>query len=262
MVWTHNINPVLLDLGPLEIRYYGLFYIVGIAIGYFLLRHFIRKKQLNLTEDELLDLIIYIAFGLLLGSRIFYFIFYNFSWLLQNPLNLFKLWEGGMSFHGGLIGVIAAGYLFCRQKKKNFLEIADYVVMPIAIGLAIGRLGNFINGELFGRPTTLPWAVNFGDGIARHPSQLYEAAKNIIIFSTLWLIKDKTFPTGFRFWLFVTMYGCLRFTIEFVREPDPQLGFFLQYFTMGQLLSGAMIIMGSYSLWCISKQNTRKNSTH
>lgn len=248
MVFTHNIDPVLLHLGQLEIRYYGLAYVLGFVLGYFILKHLIKKKNVAVTEEELDTLILYIAFGVLLGSRIFYFVFYNFATVLENPLQLFKIWEGGMSFHGGLIGVLIAGFIFCRQYKKEFYELADIAVIPVALGLGIGRIANFINAELYGRPTTLPWAVDFGDGIPRHPSQLYEAAKNVVIFSILWILKEKqNLRKGTLFWAFITLYGTFRFFIEFVREPDPQLGFVLfNFFTMGQVLTALMACTGSF----------------
>ncbi len=188
---------------------------------------------------------LYIAVGLLLGARIFYFLFYNFALFLQEPLQIFKIWEGGMSFHGALIGILVAGILFCKKYKKEFYSIADLVVLPAVLALGFGRIANFINGELYGRMTSLPWAVDFGDGIARHPSQLYEAAKNFVIFGVLWILKDKDLKKGTLFWTFITLYGVFRFFIEFVREPDPQVGFILfNTLTMGQILTGIMAIVG------------------
>lgn len=250
MVFTHNINPVLLHIGSLEIRYYGLAYVIGFILGYFILKHLIKEKNIAITGEELDTLIFYIAIGLLLGSRIFYFLFYNLSIVLQNPLHILKIWEGGMSFHGGLIGVIVAGIIFCRQYKKDFYELADLAVIPVVFGLGIGRIANFINGELYGRPTALPWAVDFGDGIPRHPSQLYESAKNFVIFSILWMLtKKEKLQKGTLFWVFITLYGLFRFFIEFVRQPDSQLGFVLfNFFTMGQVLTAIMAVTGSIVL--------------
>ncbi len=257
MVFTHNIDPVLLHLGPLEIRYYGLVYVIGFIIAYFLLRYLAKRKEITLSEDELETFLLYGAVGVLVSSRVFYFLFYNLSIILNNPLQLFKIWEGGMSFHGGLIGVIAAGLIFCRQYKKKFYEIADIVVIPVALGLGIGRIANFINAELYGRATTVPWAVDFGDRIPRHPSQLYESAKNIVIFTVLWILKDKNLRKGTLFWIFITVYGTFRFFIEFVREPDPQLGFVLfGFLTMGQILTGIMAFGGGFILlrWFMFKK--------
>ncbi len=264
MTFIHNIDPVLLHIGPLEIRYYGLAYVLGFVLGYFILKHLIKKKNIALTEDELDTLILYVAGGVLLGSRIFYFIFYNFGMVLENPLQLLKIWEGGMSFHGGLIGVLVAGILFCRQYKKDFYELADLAVIPVALGLGIGRIANFINAELYGRATTVAWAVDFGDGVPRHPSQLYESAKNFVMFGILWLLKEKeNLKKGTLFWTFIMLYGTFRFFIEFVREPDPQLGFVLfNFLTMGQVLTAIMAMTGSVMLlrlyWWNAKEEMKE----
>ena len=258
MVYVHNIDPVFLHLGPVEIRYYGLVYVLGFVIAYFLLRYLAKRKKVALSEDELETFLLYAAVRVLVGSRVFYFLFYNFSIILENPLQLFKIWEGGMSFHGGLIGVLIGSFIFCKQYKKDFYELADIVVIPAALGLAFGRITNFINGELYGRPTTLPWAVDFGDGIPRHPSQLYESAKNFVILSVLWLLKEKeNLHKGTLFWTFITLYGTFRFFIEFVREPDSQVGFVLfGIFTMGQILTAIMAITGGLVLFhWYSKRN-------
>lgn len=249
MVFTHNINPVFLQIGPVEIRYYGLAYVLGFIIGYYILRYLLKKQNIGMTEEEYDSFIVYIALGLLLGSRIFYFVFYNFGSLLDDSLQFFKIWQGGMSFHGGLIGVVTSSYVFCRRYKKDFFALADLAVIPIILGLGIGRIANFINGELYGRITTLPWAVDFGDGIGRHPSQLYESAKCFVIFGILWIMKNKELKKGTLLWTFITLYGLFRFFIEFVREPDPQLGFVLfDFFTMGQVLTAIMAITGSFML--------------
>jgi phosphatidylglycerol:prolipoprotein diacylglycerol transferase len=254
MVFIHNINPVLLHIGPIEIRYYGFAYVLGFILGYYILRYLLKKKNISMSEDEYDSLVVYIAVGLLLGSRIFYFVFYNFGMLLDSPLQFFRIWEGGMSFHGGLIGVITAGWLYCWKFKKDFFALADLAVIPVILGLGIGRIANFINGELYGRVTSLPWAVDFGDGIGRHPSQLYESAKCFLIFGILWFMKNKELKKGTLFWTFVTLYGLFRFFIEFVREPDPQLGFVLfGIFTMGQVLTAIMVIVGSIMLWKLYK---------
>jgi phosphatidylglycerol---prolipoprotein diacylglyceryl transferase len=249
MTYIHNIDPVLISLGPLQIHYYGLAYVVGLLLCFFIAKQLIKKKEYPLTNEELEDYMLYIVIGLLIGARLFYFLFYNTTNLLNNPLQLIKIWEGGMSFHGGLIGILCAGYIFCKKYKKDFYTMADLTVIPAALALGIGRIANFINGELYGRITTLPWNVDFGDGLTRHPSQLYEAAKNWLIFAILWNVKNKEYRKGTIFWLFITLYGLFRFMIEFVREPDPQLGFvILNFFTMGQILTGIMAIIGACAL--------------
>ena len=253
-MFVHNLNPVFLSIGPFEFRYYGLFYVVGLIMAYFLFTHLARQRGIKITKDETLDLVVYAGIGLMAGGRLFYFLFYNFGLVLQSPLELFKIWNGGMSFHGSLIGLIVAGIIYCKIYKKNFFELADLSVFPAAIALGIGRFGNFINGELFGRVTSVSWAVDFGDGLPRHPSQLYEMAKNFTIFGILWSLRKKNVPTGFYFWLFVMLYGVFRFSIEFVREPDPQLGFVLFGLTMGQVLCSIMMLLGGFMLYKLLKK--------
>lgn len=248
MVFVHNIDPVLLHLGSIEIRYYGLAYVLGLVISFFIIKYLVRKKQLSLSEDDLLDFILYMAVGLLIGGRLFYTLVYNFPYYLQNPLEVFAIWQGGMSFHGGFIGSLIAGYIFCKKKKVSFYQFGDIVVIPLALALFFGRIANFINGELYGRITTLPWGVKFKDAEGyRHPSQLYEALKNMILFSILWFWYKKDNqkrPDGVIFWAFIMFYGLFRFIIEFFRQPDEQLGFVIGTFSMGQLLTLPMFLLG------------------
>src|SRR3989338_600142 len=251
-MFIHNIDPVLLSLGPFQIRYYGLFWLIGFVMAYFLLIHLAKKKELSVTKDDIADLLLYIIVGTVLGARIFYILVYNLPFYLSNPFEMLAIWHGGLSFHGGLIGAVAAGFLYCRRKKISFYEIADMVVIPLALGLALGRIGNFINGELYGRITDItdvPWAVKFPDAEGfRHPSQIYASLKNLVIFFALWSIKDKKLPKGFMFWLFVVMYSILRFTVEFFRQPDEQLGFIIGFLSMGQILSIIMFSIGIFFL--------------
>jgi len=168
---------------------------------------------------------------------------------------MLAVWHGGLSFHGGLIGAAIAGFIYTKKKKISFYDIADIIVMPLALGLALGRIGNFINGELYGRITNVPWAVKFPDAEGfRHPSQLYESIKNLIIFFALWVIKDKNLPKGFMFWLFVIMYSALRFMVEFFRHPDEQLGFIIGFLSMGQVLSIVMFVIGIFFFYKVSKK--------
>jgi len=253
-MFYHNINPVLLRLGPFEIRYYGLFYVLGFVIAYFMLVHLAKKRQLNLTKDDVSDFLLYEIIGTIAGARLFYVLAYNLKFYLANPLQIFAIWQGGLSFHGGLLGAIIAAIIFCRKKKINFYDLADITVIPLALGLALGRIGNFTNGELFGRITNVPWAVKFPDAEGfRHPSQIYESLKNLFIFSVLWHAKNMKLPKGFLFWLFITLYSFLRFVVEFFREPDMQLGFFLGWITMGQILSVVTFSIGVYYLHKIYK---------
>jgi len=252
----HNLNPTIFHFGFFQLRYYSIFYIIGLIIGYYIILGIVKKKKLKLDKDDVMDYIVYIAIGLLAGGRIFYFVFYDTSTLWNDPLEVFKLWHGGMSFHGGVIGVIIAVFLFSKKYKINFWELADITVIPIGLALALGRIGNFINGELYGRVWNGFFCVdythneylNFLPKQCRYPSQLVESLKNLFIFTTLFSLKDKKLPKGFLFWLFVTMYGILRFLVEFIREPDKQLGFILGPFTMGQILSSVMAITGSIAL--------------
>ena len=260
-MFYHNINPVFLHLGPLEIRYYGLFYALGFLIAYFLIYHLAKKKELGMTRDDAADLLVYLIIGVVSGARIIYVIFYNLPFYLNSPLEILAVWHGGLSFHGGLFGAVAAAYLFCRKKKLEFYDIADVAVIPVALALALGRIGNFINAELYGRITNVSWCVDYSKSQylvnppagCRHLSQIYESMKNFSIFAVLWLIKDKKLPKGFMFWSFVTLYGLLRTIMEFFRQPDEQLGFILNYFTMGQLLSFPMFLIGLYMLFRLNK---------
>src|SRR3989338_6947630 len=253
-MFYHNINPVLLRLGPFEIRYYGLFYVLGFVIAYFMLVYLAKKRQLNLTKDGISDFLLYEIIGTIAGARLFYVLAYNLKFYLANPLQIFAIWHGGLSFHGGLLGAIIAAMIFSKRKKVDFYDLADITVIPLALGLALGRIGNFINGELFGRITNVPWAVKFPDAEGfRHPSQIYESLKNLFIFSVLWHAKNMKLPKGFLFWLFITLYSFLRFVVEFFREPDMQLGFFLGWITMGQILSVVTFSIGVYYLHKIYK---------
>ena len=251
-MFIHNIDPILFSLGPLKIHYYGLNYALTFIITYFLLKYLVMKfKKVKMTKEEVLDLVIYIFLGVVLGARIFYGLAYNFNYYLSDPLKIFYIWEGGMSYHGGLIGGFIGVFLFTKKKKIPLLALSDMISIPISFGLFTGRITNFINGELFGRLTDLPWAVNFGaekliDGSLayRHPSQLYEALKNLLIFFILLYLYRKHFKTGFITSLYFVLFGSLRFLIEFFRMPDSQIGFIFTHFTLGQLLCVPMVILG------------------
>lgn|SRR3989338_5876643 len=259
----HNINPVLLELGPLQIRYYGLFYALGFVIAYFLIYYLAKRKQLPLSKDDVADLLFYEIIGIVLGARLAYVIVYNFAFYIRNPFEIFAVWHGGLSFHGGLAGGILALFMFCRKKRIHFYDLADIIVLPVALGLALGRIGNFINGELYGRITDAPWCIDYSKNqyIAdipegcRHPSQIYASMKNLTIFAILWLIKDKMLPRGVIFWSFVSLYGLFRTLVEFFRQPDEQVGFIFKYFSMGQLLSIPLFILGAYMIFRLKKAN-------
>ncbi len=249
-MFIHNIDPVLFSIGPFEVRYYGLFYALGFVMAYLMVSYLAKRKQMPLSKDDAADYILFLLIGTVVGARLFYILFYNLPFYLSSPLEMLAVWHGGLSFHGGFIGAVAAGFYFCKKKKIPFYDIADITVIPLALGLAFGRIANFINGELYGRVTNVPWAVKFPDAEGfRHPSQIYESMKNIVIFAALWSIKDKKLPKGFLFWLFVIMYSALRFIVEFFREPDAQLGFVLGPLTMGQALNIVMFAIGAIFMY-------------
>jgi phosphatidylglycerol---prolipoprotein diacylglyceryl transferase len=255
-MFIHNIDPVLFSIGPLSVRYYGLFWVVGFIIGYFLLVYLAKRKELSITKDDIADLLMYGIIGTVLGARIFYVLVYNLPFYLDNPLEIFAIWNGGLAFHGGLIGGALAILYYTRKKKIDFYEIADIAVIPMALALALGRVGNFINGEVIGNVTNVQWGVKFPDAEGfRHPSQIYASFKNLLIFFTLWIIKDSKFPRGFMFWLFVVMYSTLRFIVGFFRAPDVQLGYILGPLTTGQVLNIIMLTVGAVFLYRVYRKN-------
>ena len=250
-MFTHNLNPILATIGPFQIRWYGLMYALSFAYLYFMISYLVKRKKVKLTQKDVEWFIILETIALLVGARIFEIIFYNPLYYLANPVEIFAFWKGGLSFHGGLVGIFLVGYIFCKKKKVPVLQMADIFVIPVGIALMLGRIGNFINGELYGRITSVPWCMKFraAEG-CRHPSQLYEAGKNLLIFIVMWTIKDKKQPNGFFFALFLMMYGALRFTIEFVREPEVYVG----PLTMGQFLCVLMIFAGVALMFHIKRK--------
>lgn len=250
MVWVHDINPLALQLGPLKVHWYGLMYLIGFAAAWFLGTRRARKAGSGWTDQMISDLVFWGALGVIIGGRTGYVLFYNFDYFLNHPLWLFEIWTGGMSFHGGLLGVMAAMYWFSRHYNKGFFELADFVAPLIPIGLGAGRIGNFIGGELWGRPTDQTWGVIFpraGDNLARHPSQLYEAAlEGVVLFCVLWWFSAKPRPRMAVSGLFLLLYGCFRTFVEFFREPDIQIGYLaFNWLTEGQVLSFPMILGGA-----------------
>jgi len=249
-VWVHEINPIALDLGPLQIHWYGLMYLIGFAAAWWLGVRRARLPGSGWTEEQISDLIFWGAMGVVLGGRMGYVLFYHLDRFLQDPLWLFAVWEGGMSFHGGLLGVIAAVYLFGRKHGKSLFTMTDFVAPLVPIGLGAGRVGNFIGGELWGRVTDGPWGVVFprGGDLPRHPSQLYEfALEGLVLFVVLWWFSSKPRPKMAVSGLFLLLYGLFRSLVEFVREPDAHLQFIaFEWLTMGQLLSLPMILLGMF----------------
>ncbi len=243
-----NIDPVLIAFGPLQIRWYGIMYLLGFLFSYMLVHYQLaRQKTKLLTNEQLLDLYFYLILGLILGARLGYILFYNLKEYLQHPWELVAVWHGGMSFHGGMVGVLLAAWWYCRKSKISFLSLGDLLVITAPIGLGLGRLANFINGELYGRITTVPWGMVFPQGgpMPRHPSQLYEAIlEGVVLFSLLWMRKNKKSFQGELAADFLILYGLFRILIEFFRQPDVQVGYLWGLFTMGQLLSSLMILGG------------------
>lgn len=260
MLQYPKIDPIALQIGPVAIHWYGLMYLIGFALVWFLGRWRINRGETDLTLRNLEDIIFYSVLGVIAGGRLGYVLFYKPAEYLAHPLEVFYLWQGGMSFHGGLIGVIVALLIFARKHKKTLLVIGDFVAPLIPLGLAAGRLGNFINGELWGRPTTLPWGMVFpqtGDGIARHPSQLYEMGlEGFVLFALVWLFARKPRPTGQISAVFLMGYGAFRFLVEFTREPDNYLGLLAGGLSMGQLLSIPMVLAGAIIfVWSAKRSN-------
>jgi len=249
-MWVHDINPLALELGPLKIHWYGLMYLIGFGAAWWLGTLRARRTGSGWTEQQVSDLVFWGAVGVILGGRAGYVLFYNFDYFLQDPLWLFAVWQGGMSFHGGLLGVLVVLAVFAHRNRKSFFEIGDFVAPLVPIGLGAGRLGNFIGGEVWGRATDVPWAVIFprsGDNLPRHPSQLYEMLlEGLALFALLWWYSAKPRPRMAVSGLFLLGYGGFRSLVELVREPDGHLGFIaFDWLTMGQLLSLPMILLGA-----------------
>lgn len=249
MLQHPQFDPVAISLGPLKVHWYGLTYLVGFVAGWWLGRLRARKPWSPLNEDQVGDLLFYIAIGVILGGRFGYVLFYNFDAFLADPLWLLRVWEGGMSFHGGLLGVMAAMWWYGRKVGSGFWRMADFVAPLVPVGLGAGRIGNFINGELWGKPTDVPWGMVFPqapDALARHPSQLYQfALEGVLFFIILWWFSSRPRPRMAVSGLFLVCYGVFRFVVEFVRQPDPQLGYLaFDWLTMGQVLSFPMILAG------------------
>jgi phosphatidylglycerol:prolipoprotein diacylglycerol transferase len=259
MLTIPQIDPIALQLGPLKIRWYGLMYLLAFASFWWLGTRRAHRADAPIQPDQISDLLFYGAIGVILGGRIGYVLFYGLDGLLEDPLSLFRVWEGGMSYHGGMLGVAVAIAWYARKMLgTGFFRLADFVAPLVPLGLFFGRIGNFINGELWGRPTDLPWGMVFPhvDGLARHPSSLYQATlEGLALFAILWIYSARPRPTAAVTGLFLIGYGVFRFLVEFVRQPDSQLGFIaLDWMSMGQALSLPMIIIGTIMMvWAYRK---------
>lgn len=274
MIILHQIDPIALALGPLQIHWYGIMYLLGFGVAWWLGRRRIRQGRLpGVDEQAFGDLLFYGMLGVVIGGRLGYVFFYAFDELLGDPLMLVRIWEGGMSFHGGLLGVVAAAIWWARRHQLHFFDVADFIAPLVPAGLGFGRVGNYIGGELWGKFTGAGWGVVFPgapelsrmsaeqvsqqfaagalDGFARHPSQLYQAAlEGLVMFVVLWWFSCQPRPRYAVAGLFALMYGGFRFLVEFVRVPDAQLGYLaFGWLTMGQLLSLPLIAIGLYWLW-------------
>tara|TARA_Y100000590_G_scaffold199283_1_gene226321 strand:- start:1803 stop:2603 length:801 start_codon:yes stop_codon:yes gene_type:complete len=262
---VHNFDPVLIDLGLFQIRWYSIAYILGIVIGWWYATKIIKLTTSNKYNFEQIktshfnDLIVYLVVGIILGGRLGYVFFYNLDYYYQNIFEIFKLWQGGMSFHGGLIGVIVSIFLFTKKAKVNFFIFSDIVSCVAPIGIFLGRLANFINGELYGKISTLPWAIIFPNGgdVARHPSQIYEAIlEGLILFillNHLALKKRLIFKSGYISGSFLIFYSIFRIFSEIFREPDMHLGYFFNYLSMGVILSFITFLAGCFVIFFIKK---------
>jgi len=253
-----QIDPIIFSIGPIAVRWYGMMYLLGFVGGYFMMGYVARLRKMPIDQDTISDLLFYAVLGVVIGGRLGYTLFYNSPYYLSHPLQILYVWEGGMSFHGGLLGVLTVLFLFCRRKNLSLLLVGDLVVTAVPIGLGFGRIGNFINGELWGRVTTHPWGIIFpGAGsMPRHPSQLYEAGlEGVVLFVIIYLLHRFGARRGVPAFSFLFFYGLFRFLIEFVRQPDAQLGFLWGGATMGQLLSLPMILFGLGGLIYVLKKN-------
>lgn len=259
MLTFPNIDPVAISLGPLKVHWYGIMYLVAFTSGWYLGRVRAKRPGSGWHPDEVSDILFYIAVGVILGGRIGYVLFYNFSKFLADPVFLIEIWKGGMSFHGGLIGVIIAMWLFGRKTRRSFFTVSDFIAPLIPLGYGAGRIGNFIGGELWGRVTDVPWGMVFPHAGAapRHPSQLYQAfLGGLLIFIILWFYSRKPRPTMAVSGLFLVCFGIYRIFVEFFRQPDAHLGYIaFGWLTQGQILSVPMVILGVALLWLAYKRN-------
>lgn len=258
MIPLPQIDPIAFSLGPLQFRWYGMMYLFGFLSGWWLGRVRAAKHLSRWTVSMVDDMVTYIIIGVVLGGRLGYILFYDLPYYASNPEQIFSIWNGGMSFHGGLLGVVIAMWLLARRFHMQFMDISDFVAPLIPPGLFFGRIGNFINGELWGSTTELPWGIVFPHAgpLPRHPSQLYEALlEGIILFGVLWWYSSSKRHRGAVSGMFALLYGLFRFSVEFIRQPDAQIGYLaFGWLTMGQVLCLPLILLGAWLLYCNPKK--------
>ncbi|MCX7562883.1 prolipoprotein diacylglyceryl transferase [Xanthomonadaceae bacterium XH05] len=287
MSLLHTIDPVAFHLGPVSVHWYGLMYLAGFLVAWWLGRARVRAGRLPVDEQAYSDLVFYAMLGVLLGGRVGYLLFYGWPQVMADPMYVFRVWEGGMSFHGGLLGVLVAVAWWSRKHKLHFFDSVDFIAPLVPPGLGFGRVGNYIGGELWGHPTDVPWGVVFRNALpadvaqlptgalarlhasgaldvyARHPSQLYQAVlEGAVMFAVLWWFSRRPRPRYAVSGLFALLYGVFRFLVEFVREPDAHLGYLaFDWLTMGQVLSVPLVLVGVWLLWLSSRAPTLQPRT-
>lgn len=256
MIVYPEIDPIIFEIGFIKIRWYGLMYVIGFLAAWWLAKRRSQAAHSLVKHDQVDDLIFNGMVGVIVGGRVGYCLVYGWDNLISDPLYLFKITEGGMSFHGGLVGVLVAMWQFGRKRGLSMWQVTDFMAPFVPLGLGFGRIGNFINGELWGKPTDVPWGVQF-EGVVRHPSQLYEAAlEGFILFAILWWFTSRPRPYMAVSGLFLMLYGLFRFFVEFYRVPDTDPGYLaLEWVTMGQILSAPMIIIGATMLGMAYRSN-------
>ncbi len=259
MLQYPQINPVAIDLGPIAIHWYGITYLIAFLVGWWLAKHRAKKPGSGWEPDEIGDIVFYIVLGVVVGGKLGSALFYQTESLISDPLGTLDPRNGGMSFHGGFLGVVVALWFYARSTKRTFFQVADFIAPAFPIGLGAGRVGNFINGELWGRVTDVPWGMVFPHvgPEPRHPNQIYQIiGEGIILFAIVWWFSSKPRPRMAVSGMFVLVYGIYRFLVEFVREPDAHLGFVaMDWFTMGQILSLPMALLGAAMLWWAYKRD-------
>ena len=253
------LDPVAFKIGPLAVHWYGISYGVGLLVGIWILNWLNKKRKVFKNTDQIFDLAFWVfLLGVIVGGRLGYVLFYNLSYFIQNPAKILAVWEGGMSFHGGMIASMIVGWFFCKKHKIKFFDLADITVIPGALALTFTRLANFVNRELVGRPVSnskFEWmGVDFGDGILRYPSQLFQSFSSFLLFGVLLFIFTKKPKKGILLFSYLFFYGLLRTIIEFWRAPDEQVGFIFTYFTLGQLFSFIMLLFGLIGILFIRRR--------